>query len=96
MELVLSVVPDFDPTCTVPTLRDRSLEAAVLKRVVLDLNCEAFDVGLRRRPLRNGPALEDALHLQAEVEVMPRRPMLMNHELRQAKQQLSVRLMVSA
>src|SRR5690606_6854299 len=42
---------------------------AVVQRVVLDMDGQALLAGHQARPLGDGPALEDAIHLQAQVVV---------------------------
>src|SRR5205085_2409993 len=70
-QLVRPLVPDLDAAGAVLPLRDLAFEGGVVERVVLDVNGERSLPRLERHPLRNGPARERAVPLQAEVVVEP-------------------------
>src|SRR3546814_13121493 len=60
------------------TLRNGPFERAVFQRVVLDADGEALLAGHQARPLGDRPALQHAVHLQAQVVVQPPRRMLLD------------------
>src|SRR5205823_6215006 len=62
------------------SLRDLALEVRVLERVVLDVDGEALLARLQRNPLRNGPARERSVALEAEVVVEAPRDVALDHE----------------
>jgi hypothetical protein len=59
---------------------DVPLEFQVLHGVVFGLDGEPLVAGVQRRPLADGPRLEDAAHLQPEVEVEHRGVVLLHDE----------------
>src|SRR5262249_30984722 len=61
-------------------LGDDALELAVVQRVVLGLHGQPLVRGIEARSLRHRPALEHALHREAEVVVQPRGGVLLHHE----------------
>ena len=65
----VAAVPDLDGAAAVLALGDGALEVAVAERVVLDLDGEALVVRVERRAAGDGPGLEDAAELEAEVEM---------------------------
>ena len=75
-----SPVPDDDVSPAVLLRRDDALEVEVLDRVVLGAHRQAADLRVEGRPLRDGPADEDAVDLEAEVVVQRRRAMALNRE----------------
>src|SRR5262249_10213323 len=52
--------------------------AAILDRVVLGADGQALVLGIQARAARHGPALQDAVDLEAEVVVQARRVMLLD------------------
>ena len=70
-ELVRAAVPDLDGARAVVPLRDLTLEAPVLERMVLDVDGEVLLARLERDALRDGPRGENAVPLEAEVVVEP-------------------------
>ena len=68
-QVVRAAVPDLDRTGAVPTLRDLTLETAVVERMVFDMHRERADARLERHALRHGPGREHAVALEAEVVV---------------------------
>src|SRR5262252_7692145 len=75
-----AAVPHHHGATAVLALRDGSLEAAVLERMILHLHGEALVGGIEARPLGHGPALEGALQLQAEIVVETAGRVLLDHE----------------
>ena len=55
-------------------------EMGVFERVIFDLYCQPFDARIETGPFRQGPALQHAIHLQAEIVMQPPRCMLLNDE----------------
>ena len=74
-----ALVPEHDRAGAIAGL-DRALEAAVLDRVVLDLDGEPLVCRIEGGPPRDGPGLQDAVQFEPEVEVQPGRGMLLHHE----------------
>ena len=75
-----ALVPDHHGTAAVLAFRDGSLEAAVLDRVVLDLDGEALVGDDVARPLSDRPAFEHAAPAKAKVVVEARGGVLLNDE----------------
>ena len=73
-------VPHDDVSPAVLLCRNDALEVEVLDWVVLGAHRQAADLRVESRPLRDGPADEDAVDLEAEVVVQRRRPMTLNRE----------------
>ena len=68
---VAALVPDDHRTRTVIALGDNALEVRIAQRVRLGLDREPLVGGVGGRALGNGPAQEDAVVLEPEVEVRP-------------------------
>ena len=64
-----AAVPDDDAAGAVVSLRNISLEVAVLERMVLDLHGQPLVAGVVRGSLGNRPRAQDAVHLQPQVEM---------------------------
>src|SRR3546814_3074296 len=64
-----AAVPQHHRAAAVLTLRNGPFERAVFQRVVLDADGEALLAGHQARPLGDRPALQHAVHLQAQVVV---------------------------
>ena len=77
---VAPAVPDDDGAGTVVARRDHALEVGVLERVILDVDGEALVLGPDRGTLGHGPALQHAVHLEAEVEVQAPGGVLLDDE----------------
>src|SRR5688572_27362126 len=75
-----SVVPDFDFPGSVLALRNFSFKGGVLQRMVLCLDRESSFPLLQARTFRHGPALENPIHLEAEIIVKSPGKMPLNHE----------------
>ncbi len=71
-------VPEHHRPRPVLAFRDDALEGAVLDRVVLDAHGEPLVARVEGRALGHGPAQQDAVPLQAEVVVEPRRRVLLD------------------
>src|SRR5258706_10373911 len=75
-----ATVPPDPRAGAVVASRDHALEVRILERMVLDVHGEPFLLRPHRRSLGNGPALEHALHFEAQVAVQVARPMLLHDE----------------
>src|SRR5262245_38484123 len=75
-----AAVPDEHGAAAVLALRDDSLEPAVFDGMVLDLHGEPFLGGVETRSLRDGPALQDSIHLEAKIVMEPRGGVLLHDE----------------
>src|SRR5690606_14342526 len=64
-------IPEDDGPAAVLSLRDRSFEVAIFERMILDMNGESLLAGHEARPLRDSPALQNAVHLQTKIVVQP-------------------------
>ena len=73
-------VPDDDVARAVLLGRDDSFEIEVFDRMVLDVDGHAADLRVERRALRHGPRHEDAVDLETEVVVEPRRAVALDDE----------------
>src|SRR5208282_3327980 len=73
--LVEAAIPDHDATVV-----GWSLEGVAIDVVVSDLDRQALDRGVERRPLRHGPGTHDAGELEAQVEVARGGGMLLDDE----------------
>ena len=73
-----SAIPQHHLAAAVFPFRDRPFEAAIFQRMVLDADREAFFRRVETRPARHRPAFQKAIELQAEIEVKPPRPMLLD------------------
>src|SRR5665647_404319 len=73
-------VPEHHRTAAVFAFGDHPLEAPVLERVILNVQCEAADGRVHAGALRHRPALEHAVHLQAQVPVQLAGGVLVDHE----------------
>ncbi len=77
---VPAVVPHDDRARSVVAGGDDALEVAVLDRVILDVHREPLLLRVPRRSLGHRPALEHAVHLEAQVVVQAPRGVLLHHE----------------
>src|SRR5262249_44524390 len=71
--------PEHCPAAVL-TLRNRSLETAVLYGVILDLHGETLVRRIEARAFGHRPALERAVELEPEVVVEMARRVLLHHE----------------
>jgi hypothetical protein len=74
------MIPPDHSAGAVLALGDLAFESCILERVVFDLNGEPSLARLRAGPLRNRPALEDAVELETEVVVIVRGEMMLDDE----------------
>src|SRR5262249_12973123 len=73
-------VPQHDRAATIFTPGNCALEIAVIERMVLGPHREALLVRIEARALRNRPAFEDSVQLEAEIPVQARCFMLLDDE----------------
>ena len=73
-----AAIPDHDGAAAIFAFRDGALEGVVFDRMVLDVNGEAFLVGIEARPARHRPALHHAVEFQPQIVMQPPRGMLLN------------------
>src|SRR5207244_11967841 len=57
-----------------------ALERAVIEWMVLDMNCQPLLPRIEARPLRDRPALQDAVELQPEIVMKPACRVLLDHK----------------
>jgi hypothetical protein len=62
-------------------LGDVAFEIEILNRMILGAHRKALLAERQARTAGDGPALEHAVELQAEIEVQPARGMHLHHEL---------------
>src|SRR5213078_4127124 len=79
-QLVGARVPDLDRAGAVLALWDLTFEAAVVERVILDVHGQVALARLERDALRDRPARERAVALEAEVVVQPASVVALHHE----------------
>jgi hypothetical protein len=82
----LPAIPDDDGARAVVVGRNHALEVDVVDGVVLDVDREPLVRRVRRRPLRNGPRLQHAIELEAEVVMSAPRRVLLHDEPLPARQ----------
>src|SRR5258708_11351012 len=68
-----AMIPEQHRAAAILALGDHPLEIAIVERMVLDMDGEALLAGIEARPPRNRPALEDAVELETEIVMQPRR-----------------------
>ena len=69
MEFIFASVPDFDLAGTVQALGDVSFKIYVTHWMIIYLNGQSSNTGLRRRAFWHGPTLEYPFHFQPEIIV---------------------------
>jgi len=77
-----AAIPQHHGAAAVLAGRDDALEAAILDRVVLDMDRQALDGRIEARPLWHRPALQHAVELEPEVVMRPAGHVLLDHEAR--------------
>src|SRR5262249_30842168 len=75
-----SFVPQHHRAAAIFSLGDRPLESTIIEWMVLDVHGQALFIGIDARALRHSPALENAVELEPEVPVQPRRVVLLDDE----------------
>ena len=75
-----AAIPDDDAAGAVLALGDAALELGVVERVVLDVHGEALVVGRQARAPGDGPALQHAIELEAQIVMQPARGVLVHDE----------------
>ena len=73
-------VPDHDGTAAIFSLRDRTLEGAVVQGMVLDMDCQTLVLGIEARAAGDRPALVGGTQLQPQVVMQPAGGMLLYDE----------------
>src|SRR5438874_4912272 len=68
-----TLVPEEHLAGAILLFWDHALELAIFERMVLGLHGEALGSGIEAWALGHRPALQDALELEAEVVMQPRR-----------------------
>ena len=79
-QAVPAAIPHDDGAGAVVAVGDDALEVGVLDRVVLDVHGQALFLRAQRRPLGHRPALQHAVHLEAQVVVQPAGGVLLDDE----------------
>jgi hypothetical protein len=69
LELIFTFIPDFDLAGAVQAFGNVSFEIYVTHRMIIYLNGQSSNTGLRRRAFGHGPTLQYALHFQPEIIV---------------------------
>lgn len=80
LRLPVAPVPELDGAAAILALGDRPLEIAIGERMILDLDGEALVGGVERWSPGHGPGFEDAVQLQPQVVMQPRRIMFLDDE----------------
>ncbi len=73
-----AAIPQQHRAAAVFALRDHPLEPAVVERMVLDLDRQAFFVRVEARAFRDRPAFQNPVELQPEIVVQPPRRVLLD------------------
>src|SRR5262249_32931701 len=74
-------IPDQDRAAAILALGDGAFEAVVFDRVILDLHRQPFFAWNEAGPARHRPALHDAVELEPQVVMQPRRRVLLDNEM---------------
>ncbi len=64
-------IPDDHGAAAIFALGDGAFEAAIVQRMVLDMDRQALLARNQARPLGHGPALEHPIHLQPQIVMQP-------------------------
>src|SRR5690348_7465968 len=72
-------VPDHDRAGPIFALRDDTFEVTILERVIFDMDGKPLFARDEARTFRHGPALQDAIELEAEVVMKPAGGMLLDY-----------------
>ena len=75
-----SAIPQHHRAAAIFASRNGALERRIGHRMVLGAHREALVLGVHARPARHRPAFEHAVHLDTEIEMQPRRVMLLHDE----------------
>src|SRR6185369_15210291 len=78
LRLPSAAVPQHHRAATIFSPGNDALELAIIEWMILGPNRKALVVGIERRPLGHGPALQHPIQFKAEVPVQPRRIMLLD------------------
>ena len=76
----VAAVPQLHRAAAILAFGNGALEVAVVERMVLDLDRQALDRRIERRPLGDRPRLEGAVELETEIVVQPRGVVALHHE----------------
>src|SRR5258708_6843421 len=77
---VSAFIPQNNFTCAVIPFRNGPLEAAIIERMIFDVNRETFDRRIKRRPLGHSPGLQYAVDFQTKVVVQTSCVMALDNE----------------
>jgi hypothetical protein len=80
LRLPIATVPEHDRAAAVLPLRTRPFEVAIIKRVILDLDGEAFVMWIERWTSGHSPGFEDAIQLQPQIVVQAPSIVLLDDE----------------
>src|ERR1700688_3857308 len=75
----MAAVPDHHGAAAIFALRDGTLEAVVLDRMVLDMDGEAFFAGIEARPAGDRPTFHDAVELEPQIVMQAPRGVFLDH-----------------
>ena len=73
-----ALVPEHHRAAAILALGNGAFEIAIVERVVLDMHRQALVLRVVARPARHCPADEDAVQLEAEIVMEPRRRVLLD------------------
>ena len=73
-----AAIPDHHGAAAIFAFRDRTLEGVVFDRMVLDVDGEAFFVGIQAGAAGHRPALHHAVEFKPQIVMQPRRRVLLN------------------
>src|SRR5690606_4631692 len=75
-----AAVPDDHRAAAIFTFRNRSFEAAIIERMILDVDGKALVARDEARAFGYRPALQHAIHFKPQVVVQPARGVLLDNE----------------
>ena len=75
-----AAIPELHGAAAILAVGNSAFEIAVIERVILDLDRQPLVVRIDRGTARHRPGLEDAVELEPEIVMQPRRVVLLDHE----------------
>src|SRR5689334_15214568 len=80
IRLPCALVPQHHRAAAILALGDSSFKVAIVERMVFDHDCHALLLGIEAWAPCDGPALQHAVELEAEIEMKARGVVLLDKE----------------
>ena len=74
-----AAIPDHHGAAAIFAFGDRALEGVVFDRMILDMDGEAFFIGIEARAAGHRPALHHAVEFEPQIVMQPPRGVLLDH-----------------